>query len=114
MSEWPENLDAMKAAPEHHKVLFENEHVRVIETLIPPGETTKVHTHCWSGALLIRSWTDFIRYDADGRELFDSRSVDPRPIDGTITWSPPLGPHYVTNIGSENLHVIATELKDVP
>lgn len=111
MSLWPESLDAMVASPEHHTVLLENDHVRVIQTLIPPGETTNVHTHCWSGALYILSWTDFIRYDADGNELFDSRSMTPRPERGSTTWSAPLGPHYVKNIGTEPLHVIATEVK---
>jgi hypothetical protein len=34
---WPENLDAVKAAPETHKVIFENEHVRVLEVTIAPN-----------------------------------------------------------------------------
>ena len=33
--EWPEELDAMVAAPQQHKLLMENEFVRVIATLIP-------------------------------------------------------------------------------
>jgi len=33
---WPENLDAVKAAPENHKVIFENEHVRVLDVTIAP------------------------------------------------------------------------------
>ncbi len=113
MSKWSESLDAMSAAPQHHRVLFENEEVRVIETLIPPGEETNVHTHCWPGALYVKSWTEFIRFDDRGVELFDSRTLNPAPLAGSSMWSPPLGPHYVRNIGNENLHIIATEIKSL-
>jgi hypothetical protein len=34
---WPANLDGVKAAPETHKVIFENEHVRVLEVTIAPN-----------------------------------------------------------------------------
>ena len=30
-STWDTALDAVTAAPKHHKVLFENEHLRVLE-----------------------------------------------------------------------------------
>ena len=113
-NDWPANLDALVAAPEHHRVLMENEQVRVIETLIPPGETTKTHTHQWPGSLYVLSWTDFIRYDADGIELFDSRSVSPAPQPGSSMWSLPLPPHYVTNIGTTDLRIVATEIKTEP
>jgi hypothetical protein len=40
-----DQLDAVAAAPEHHKVLLENDQIRVLETLLKPGEETAVHTH---------------------------------------------------------------------
>ncbi|MFN2189360.1 MAG: hypothetical protein ACK2T3_11395 [Candidatus Promineifilaceae bacterium] len=48
---WPEELDALVAAPENHTLLFENESLRVLDTRIAPGGTTPVHTHRWPGAL---------------------------------------------------------------
>ena len=60
---WPEALDARVAAPDHHKPLFENERVRVLESWAEPGETIPVHTHCWAGPIYILSWSDFIRRD---------------------------------------------------
>lgn len=42
---WPENLDALAADPKHHALLLENELVRVLETIILPGEITAIHTH---------------------------------------------------------------------
>jgi hypothetical protein len=37
--EWPDELDALIAAPRHHLLLMENESVRVLDTRVPPGET---------------------------------------------------------------------------
>ena len=37
---WPDELDALIAAPEHHKLLLENDSVRVLDTLILPNEIT--------------------------------------------------------------------------
>jgi hypothetical protein len=42
---WPDSLDAMVAAPEHHGLLLENERVRILDSLIKPGERVPLHTH---------------------------------------------------------------------
>lgn len=110
--EWDESLDAMTAAPEHHKVLLENEHVRVLDSWIKPGETTPVHTHRWASVLYILGTSDFIRYDAEGNKIFDSLSSETNIEKGTAVWSPPLSPHYVENIGDGEIRVISIELKD--
>jgi quercetin dioxygenase-like cupin family protein len=44
--------DAIASAPDHHKVLLENESVRVLETRIAPGERTPVHAHHWPRCLV--------------------------------------------------------------
>ncbi|WP_395091059.1 hypothetical protein [Armatimonas sp.] len=33
-----DELAAVTAAPQHHKVLLETDQVRVLETIIPPGD----------------------------------------------------------------------------
>jgi mannose-6-phosphate isomerase-like protein (cupin superfamily) len=104
-------LDAMSAAPDHHKVLLENDHVRVLDTQLRPGEQTPVHTHQWPGVLYVLSWSDFIRYDPDGKVLVDSRTMSPKPSVGASLWSAPLVPHCVRNVGGSELRVIAIELK---
>ena len=43
--DWPDSLDALVAATDHHTLLLENERIGVLKTLIPPGDTTPVHTH---------------------------------------------------------------------
>jgi beta-alanine degradation protein BauB len=37
--------DAVKAAPDHYKVLLENEHVRVLEFTGKKGDKIAMHTH---------------------------------------------------------------------
>ena len=109
---WPEELDALTAAPRHHKLLFENEFVRVLDTSIPAGETTEIHTHKWPASLYIVSWSDFIRYDMDGNVILDSRNFDGPPAPDSALWSEPLVPHSLENTGSNALHVISVEIKN--
>jgi mannose-6-phosphate isomerase-like protein (cupin superfamily) len=106
-----EALDAMIAAPGHHVVLLENECVRVLDTRIAPGEATPVHTHRWPSTLYLVTWSHFVRTDADGKVLLDSRTLPAAFEPGTAIWSPPLGPHSARNVGETELRVIAVELK---
>ncbi len=108
---WPEALDALTAAPRHHKLLLENKFVRVIDTLIPPGEITAVHTHQWPASLYIISWSDFIRYDDKENIVLDSRTLARLPSSSTALWSEPLTPHALKNIGDGDIHIISVELK---
>jgi len=108
---WPMSLDARVAAPEHHEILLENEYVRVLDTRIAPGERTPLHTHRHPSVFYVLSWSDFVRYDAAGAVLLDSRTMDTKPEAGTILWSDPLGPHRAQNVGNGELRVIAVEVK---
>ncbi|MBL0105857.1 MAG: hypothetical protein IPP52_00790 [Ignavibacteria bacterium] len=109
--EWPEELDALVAAPQHHKLLMENEFVRVLDTLIPPGEITNVHTHKWPSTLYIISWSDFIRYDGEGNIVIDSRKLSEAPFTSSAMWSDPLSPHALENTGENTIHIISVEIK---
>jgi hypothetical protein len=90
---------------------LENERVRVLETRIPPGETTAVHTHRWPNVQQVLSSTDFVRRDGGGGVLLDTRSTSP-PTPGATLWSEALPPHSIENVGEADLHVIMVELKD--
>jgi hypothetical protein len=109
--EWSAALDALAAAPEHHRLLLENEAVRVLLTRIPAGEATAVHTHRWPNVQHVLSSSDFVRRDADGNTQFDSRIGNARPAVSATMWSDPLPPHSVENVGDDELRVIMVELK---
>lgn len=108
--DWPEELDALQAAPRHHTLLFENELVRVLNTSVPPGETVPLHTHRWPAALYILRWSHFVRRDGEGSILVDSR-VAAKSAEGAAVWSGPLPPHTLENVGKSELQVISVELK---
>ena len=108
---WPESLDALAASPESHRLLFENDAVRVLETQIAPGETTQLHTHRWPGVLYVLSFGHFVRRDDEGIVLVDSRAASSLPPPGTAIWSAALPPHTLENIDMTEIHVIGVELK---
>jgi hypothetical protein len=109
---WPDELDAMIAAPGFHTVLFENERVRVLDGRVPAGATVPVHTHQWGGVLYILATSDFVRRDPDGNVLADTRTGTSRPISGTAVWGAPLTPHSLENVGDQEFHTLTVEMKD--
>jgi len=111
-TDWPctESLDALFAAPDHRTLLLENERVRVLETLIPPGDTTPVHTHRWPSVYTIVSWSHFLRTDDQERLMMDSREVDSLAEPPSVLWSEVLPPHELQNVGASEIRLISVEL----
>ena len=110
--EWPDELDAIAAAPENHQVLLENDRVRVIHTIVAVGATTPVHTHRWPSVEYVLSATDFVRRDGEGNVVFDTRTASARLQPSEALWSEPFPPHSLENVGGTDLRVIMVELKD--
>ena len=102
-------LDAILAAPEFHRLLLENEHIRMLETRIEPGQTVPLHTHRWPAACYFLGRGDIVRRDGQGRVEFDSRTAP--PATGPAAWLPPLGPHTLENVGKTVVHVVSVEVK---
>jgi mannose-6-phosphate isomerase-like protein (cupin superfamily) len=109
---WTDELDALIAAHGNHRLLLENDRTRVLETVIPPGETTAIHTHRWPSVQHVVSGSDIVRRDADGTVMLDTRAAG-EPLEDSMTlWSAPMPPHSVENVGDAELRVIVVELKD--
>ncbi len=108
---WPEDLDALIAAPGNHTLLFENDSVRVLDTHIEPGDTTPIHTHRWPGVFYVQSWSDFIRRDGDGNIMADSRKIEALATPPTTIWLDALAPHTLENVGDKVIWGISFELK---
>ncbi len=103
-------LDGVVASPDQHRVLLENEAVRVIETTIVAGETTPIHTHLWPQVQVALSGSQFIRRDGEGETLFDTRAT-PGFVLPRVSFAAPLGRHTIENLGTDDLVVISVELK---
>jgi hypothetical protein len=108
---WPRELDALVAAPENHRLLMENEHVRVLDTKVAPGETTPLHTHRWPATHYFISWSAFVRRDQNGVVQLDTRQTDFSQNEPQVLWGTALPAHTLENVGSTTLHVISVELK---
>ena len=108
---WPAELDALIAAPDYHTLLFENAAARVLDTRIPPGGRTPVHTHRWPAVLYVLGWSAFVRRDGAGDIVLDSRTVPELSVSPGVLWSAPLATHSLENVGAAELRVISIELK---
>ncbi len=108
-----DELDGVVAAPDHHKVIFENEVVRVLEVTIRAGDVTPLHTHLRPTLSYVASGSHLIRRDEHGTVLLDTRTdpdyVMPRAMYGATS---PL--HRIENPGPADLIFIAVELKQGP
>jgi hypothetical protein len=109
---YPDSLDALVAAPAFHRVLFENERVRVLEVTVPPHTREPLHTHRWP-SVMYRELSCPLRYfDASGKVLHES----PKPYQQGATnararWQEPEAPHAVENMGDVTDRFIRVEYK---
>ncbi len=107
------SMDAAFAAPDHHKVIYENERVRIMELKVKPGEIVPVHTHHWATVNYVARHSDFLSFDANGNVKLDSRTDDSGMKEGAVFCLPPNPPlRSVKNIGAGELRGITVELKD--
>lgn len=108
---WPAELEATVAAPDNHKILLENDYVRVLEVTLAPGEVEPLHFHRWPSVLHILQADQWIDRDAEGKVIFDSREAP--SIEYPLTmWKGPEAPHSPVNLSdSVGIRLIRVEVK---
>ena len=99
------SLDPAVTNPEHYKVVFENERVRVLEYTDRPGESTTPHQHPDSVMYTLTSFRRRLVSQAGQREVELQA--------GSVGWLP-AQEHHGENIGETPTHVIFVELKETP
>jgi len=97
------SLDPVASNPEHYKVVFENERVRVLEYTDLPGDRTTPHQHPDS---VMYTLSSFRRRLVSGEE---QREVALEA--GSAGWLP-AQQHHGENIGDTPTHVLFVELKE--
>jgi len=107
---WPPSTDAVVAAPESHRVLFENDTVRVLEVTIAAGDREPEHTHREPSVMIVDGPAR-IRY-YQGETLTFSSPEDTAAAGTHASWMDPEGPHSVENVDTHPYHAIRVELKD--
>ena len=96
-------LDAARAAPDTHKVAFENAFVRVLDVHVPPGSIEKRHRHPHGMSVYYTDWTVKVTVDGRAPELHERKA-------GTFAWNEAVT-HTVENVGKTEGHVLRIELK---
>ena len=99
-SDFPDGYDAVQAAPDSHRVIFENKLVRVLEVTVPlPGKTEPMHHHRWPSFFL--SWdmggaTPHIRYHRpDGVRDEPAINRPVHPGQWSVHWMKPEPMHAI-------------------
>jgi predicted metal-dependent enzyme (double-stranded beta helix superfamily) len=110
----PASFDALAAAPNSHRVLLEDENVRVLRVEVAPGVTEPVHNHRWPSVMYFEQPQPitYITYKLiDGRLVETERFDAPAFAKSQTVRGEPEGLHAVTNRGSAPFVAIRFEFK---
>jgi hypothetical protein len=107
---WPDSMDAISAAPKNHKILYEDERVRILDVTVEPGEKENMHHHRWPSVLIIDSPAKKKEYTWDGKVISTDRPSAETPIPIIIRMGP-AKPHAIENVDTNSLHLYRIELK---
>lgn len=97
-------IDVLKASPANFKLLLENEHVRVLEYSLNPGEKDNPHTHPAKSSYVVTGGRIKIHLENGETIIVDE-------VAETASWMGYVGKHYVENIGSTTIKIVLTEVK---
>jgi hypothetical protein len=96
-------LDAVAAAPKNYKVLYEDDHVRVLEVTVQPGETENLHHHAFASVFAFDApmpkFTN--RYADDGSMLEFGANYQ------LISSNPPIAPDVVAALAQKHAQLDA-------
>jgi len=122
---WADSLDAVKAAPNSHQVLFENDKIRILEVTLEPYGFEPMHTHQYPsvmfGAGNDTSQFDVVYYpygyDSVRQVYFARDSIKqhqggPSNEPNTGSFMNPEGPHRVKNLSKTRIDAFRVELKN--
>ena len=102
----PDHIEVTEVSPDIYTVLLENEHVRVLEYLIEPGEKEAWHTHPPKVSYIISGGT--LRITTEGGDSF---IVDEES--GNTAWMGAVGRHFGENIGTTPIRIVLVEVKSL-
>ena len=85
--------------------------MRVLQTHVPVGATTPVHTHRWPSIEYVQSGSHLVRRDGKGTVELDSRVAGAPLRASEVTWAEPFPPHSAENVGEVEIRVLMIELK---
>lgn len=108
-------FDAVAAAPKSHRVLLEDEHIRVLRVEVAPGATEPVHEHRWPSIMYFEQPQPitYITYKLDQGRAVEVKRVDAPALTRSQTVrGEPEGLHAVMNRGTMPFIAVRVEFKD--
>jgi quercetin dioxygenase-like cupin family protein len=100
-------LDWVKAAPQNKSVLVDNEHIRMVDVVVPPGGKEPMHTHPEYIEYVVSPAKLLVTYEGKKPEVWETEA-------GKAYWGLPEPPHSLENVDSRPWHCLLIELKDKP
>jgi hypothetical protein len=102
----------LKAAPEYHKPVFENDFVLVLDVSIPPGATVPAHVHPWPAVFVTLQPAHLVFRNLAAEVVRDVRPPAEPTNEPKVEWrEPDSEPAAVTNVGTSALRALRIELK---
>jgi quercetin dioxygenase-like cupin family protein len=98
-----ENLDSVKVDPAHHRVLFENDQVRVVRWRVAAGDTTLHHSHPNNLNICLTDYHGNVTVPDTKVFKFEAKA-------GSVTWRQ-AGSHAVENLTNHPMEGIIVEPK---
>ena len=95
--------DIVKLSPDVHRILFENDAIRVLEVSVPPGTRVPMHTNPENVNYIIKAGT--LRLVEPNGATVDIELAERQVIPA------PVGRHAVENVGPSEVRTICIELK---
>jgi quercetin dioxygenase-like cupin family protein len=95
--------DIVKLAPDQHKVLFENDRIRMLKVTVKPGEKVAMHTNPENVNYILKAGT--LRLTSVDGSIQDIEFSEGQVIPA------PAGSHAVENVGDTEVQTIGVEIK---
>jgi len=102
----------LKAAPEHHRPILENEFVLVLDVSIPAGTTVPAHLHPWPAVFITLKPAHLVFRNLAGEVVRETRAPIELAENPRVEWrEPDTEPILITNVGGSEQRALRIELK---
>jgi len=112
---WPDSLDAVRADPQNHIVLYEDENIRMVDVHTPPMQTNSKHDHQWLSVFLQDEAQPMGRdHGTDGTAGTAGGVVSADAPFPLLNVAGTQAPHAFENLDTFTKHFYRAELKKIP
>jgi hypothetical protein len=115
--QWHDSLDALKAAPGNHVLIYEDNDLRILKVTVVPGILDPIHTHKGKSLVWVTMTSPILYHHYDLDNDVSLRKVKTDTIDVKTeelfkaSWEKPEPPHSVENIGKDTFQLYRIEYK---